>query len=130
MRVLIIENDEILTQVLTFLFGFAGYDSEVAHTAEDATRRLMSMNIHGTLPDLILADYWLGGVTIRPVHETLTTFRHPPPMVLMSGMPSIAKKFAEKAGVKHFLDKPFDTDVLLSCLSAATDARHRCQHSA
>jgi len=53
-RILIVDDEEDLCEILQYNPGNAGYQTEVAHSAEDTTKRSLSSF------DLILLDVMLG----------------------------------------------------------------------
>ena len=53
-KILIVDDDENLCEILQYNLGHAGYDTEVAHSAEEAVKRELDSF------DLILLDVMMG----------------------------------------------------------------------
>lgn len=112
-RVLIIDDDENLAQLVGMLVGRAGYDTVVVSSVIDAVRVVNS----GDRIDVVLSDYFLGGIDGLALIQMLRQY-HPglPAVVATSNASQELTEAAKALGVGHII-KPF----LVSDLAAAIE---------
>ena len=115
-KILIIDDEEWLREMIQLALRQRGYDVVEAHNGQDGIEKARQ-----ELPDLILCDVNMGKVN---GYLTLATLRTEAPtaaipFILMTGL-------ADNAGMRHgmelgaddYLPKPFTTDVLYAAVEA------------
>jgi CheY-like chemotaxis protein len=116
-RILLIEDDAALADMLDRRLVLHGYTVDAAPSAEDAIARARA-----SLPDAILVDYSLPGMNGWDLVKLL---RAEPPFaavpifaVSAHSLPSDRSR-ARAAGCTDFFGKPIDMDALLTALRIA-----------
>jgi CheY-like chemotaxis protein len=108
-RILVVDNDSAMLELLTMVLGHQGYLVDTASNGEDAFRR-----IEDHRPDLVLLDLQMpildGRSFARILHERGISLK----VVVVStfGMTSLAD--ASEIGAVGHLSKPFHLDDLLA----------------
>lgn len=106
-RVLVVEDEDVLSEMIAALVDDLGYESVVAASGQDA---LALLKASAEPPALIISDIMMpkmSGVELMRVVRDDTQFAHVP-IILMSagGRP------ANIQGANYFLHKPFNIDQL------------------
>src|SRR5512146_1314232 len=102
-RVLVVEDDQLLCQVLKLAFELAGPDTEFVHNGEDAMAKLQDEKF-----DLDLADYVLPGADDAELAHKNKENPDGPLFILMSGY-----VYSDPSGdTDYFFQKPFELDSL------------------
>jgi two-component system KDP operon response regulator KdpE len=112
-RVLIVEDDQQLREVLATIFNGYGYDVTTAPTGEaglSSARRCP--------PDLVVLDLLLPGIDGFEVIRRLRTHSRAKVLALSALQDSADKARTLDAGADDYLAKPFDTTELLARLRA------------
>jgi CheY-like chemotaxis protein len=108
-RVLVVEDEEMMRELLSSLLSEAGYLVELADSGEACLRK-----IHDARPDLVLLDLAMPGMSGWEVLERLKESPSPPAVVVMSGMQAAGQRAL--SAVSHFvygyLPKPFNAQEL------------------
>lgn len=122
LRVLVIDDDAALRDVLREMLTFEGYEVGVATDGRNALDEME----RGTRPDAILSDLHMPGMDGQ---QFILEIRKRPewasiPVVLLSGSRDIA---ASAPGAFRVLEKPVSLDRLFATLSGATSGRPRTQ---
>ncbi len=104
-KILIVDDDEDLLEIISFLLEEEGYGVTASATGEE-TKDLSGIN-----PDLILLDLRLAGtftsgeeICARPKADPATKEL---PVILISAEPDI-KSVAQDCGADGYIQKPFD----------------------
>ena len=79
-KILSIDDNQILNSMRQKVLGVAGFDCDVAFTAEQALAMVITCHY-----DAILLDYYLPGTTGLQVANTVSTIRPGVPIVLVTG---------------------------------------------
>jgi len=110
MKVLLADDDRVLTQLLTTRLKAKGWQVDVAH---DAMQALMSAM--RALPDVIVLDIGMPGGTgfgvLTKLKQSVRT-EHLPVVVLSGSISPDDEAKALSLGAATFLRKPVDPDVL------------------
>jgi DNA-binding response OmpR family regulator len=107
-RIVVVENDPAITEVLTIILQGEQYRVECF----DNTSFIDGL-VHD-MPGLILLDMWLSGLNGKDVCLQLkenTVYKHIP-VIIMSANQDV-KLHAEEACADDYLSKPFDINDLL-----------------
>lgn len=112
-RILLIDDDETLNGVLTYLLNQAGYEVESVLEAKKGLRILQEKEIDLVLTDIVMPD--MDGIEtiihIRKMNKQI-------PLIAMSGGgkidPEDYGKLAIRLGADDFFKKPFDQKDLIS----------------
>jgi DNA-binding response OmpR family regulator len=112
-RILIVEDDESIQDVLRIILQHAGYEV-VSHPDGKA---IMLDNFEK--PDLFLLDKQLGGIDGLDICRYLKTnqFTKNIPVVMISANPQIAS-LSKLAGANGYIEKPFNMSHLLNTIKA------------
>ena len=111
-HVLLIEDDEPLSGILSAYLRARGYEVTVSPTAEAAQSALSG----GLRPDIVLLDINLPGETgWSIVRSAALATAGAPPVVVTSAM-SISPDRLREFGVAGYLPKPFALETLLSTI--------------
>lgn len=113
MRLLLVDDDDAFTHVLSRILRRRGLTVTVAATAADALQYLAE-----SVPDCAVLDMKLeqssGLELIRPLRDASETMR----IVVLTGYASIPTTVeAIKRGADNYLAKPIDADTLLAALA-------------
>jgi len=101
-RIVVIDDDESIQQVVKMILDRSGYETMLYSTAEPI------LNGKVDLPDLILIDALLPGIDGREVCRDLknSLITKHVPIVLLSATYDLAQK-AKEVGADGFIEKPF-----------------------
>jgi two-component system, NtrC family, response regulator HydG len=114
-RVLIVEDEEIVRQLLTGLLREEGYDVDAVSTGEDALKAL-----DRELYDLVLLDLNLPGMHGMNVLGAAPALQTDAQFIVMTAFGSVDNAVeAMKLGAFDYLNKPFRTEELLLTLERA-----------
>jgi len=117
-RVLVVEDERPVANVLAKQLGSSGYAVEMVHDAARAIDALSRAHYHAALVDMMLP----GGMG----HEVLahaTQLDDPPALLMMSGHAGVSDVVnAMRVGAADFLQKPFGGEELVTRLRRALDA--------
>lgn len=114
-RILVVDDDADLLELLTIRLTAAGYRTDVAHSAEAALNYL-----DVTRPQLIISDMKMSGMDgmalFEQVHRALPAL----PVIILTAHGTIPDAVAAvQRGVFGYLAKPFDSKTLLTHVSQA-----------
>src|SRR5580765_4567639 len=112
-RILLVDDDESLTEALTGLLEHAGYKVSSAGTAEDA---IASVRKEPT--DLAILDLRLGRTSGLDLLPQLKTIRPEMSVLMMTGAGTIENAVeAMQKGADNFITKPVDPPRLLTIVN-------------
>jgi CheY-like chemotaxis protein len=107
-KVLIVEDDVPICEMLTTALRHGGCDVESAYNRETALKIIED----GWVPDLILLDYHMPGMTAAAFMEQMVN-RKPLPRIVLMTADRDADALAKQVGLPEVVEKPFDPfDVL------------------
>src|ERR1700689_4154057 len=115
-RILIIEDERDLTQVLTYSLEREGYETIVAHDGQEGLRRAQTL-----LPDLIILDLMLPGLSGLEVCRELRAgerTREIPIIILSAKAEETDQVVGFSLGADDYVTKPFSIKVLLQRIKA------------
>ena len=115
-RVLIIEDERALSDVLVYNLQREGYDTIVAHDGQEGLRKAQTL-----LPDLILLDLMLPGLSGLDVCRELRAgerTRDIPIVMLTAKAEETDQVVGFKMGADDYVTKPFSVKVLLERIKA------------
>jgi two-component system phosphate regulon response regulator PhoB len=116
MRILIIEDERGLTEVLEYNLKREGYDTMVAHDGQEGLRKAQTL-----LPDLILLDLMLPGLSGLEVCRELRggeRTRDIPIIILSAKAEETDQVVGFTLGADDYVTKPFSVKVLLQRIKA------------
>lgn len=112
-RVLIVEDDPILAEIIKATLEYGGYETEIARTAASAFDRLRNSSLDVITVDLGLPD-GDGLEVVSAFHRTTDI-----PLIVISGRREEADKIAAlDAGADDYIEKPFLPGELLARIRA------------
>ena len=119
-RVLVVEDDARLNQIVCASLRAAGYEAIGCANAAQATDAL-----HGDGADIIISDIMMPGVDgFEFVSEVRSVNRHIP-ILLMTALDDMsAKRKGFGAGIDDYMVKPIDVDELLLRIEALLRRAH------
>jgi two-component system phosphate regulon response regulator PhoB len=115
-RILLIEDERDLTQVLTYNLQREGYDTIVAHDGQEGLRKAQTL-----LPDLILLDLMLptlSGVEVCRELRAGERTRDIPIIILSAKAEETDQVVGFSLGCDDYVTKPFSIKVLLQRIKA------------
>lgn len=116
MRILIIEDERDLTEVLSYNFQREGYETIVAHDGIEGLRKAQTI-----LPDLILLDLMLPGMPGQDICRELRAAertREIPIIILSAKAEEMDQVIGYSMGADDYITKPFHVKVLLQKVKA------------
>ena len=109
---LIVEDDAKIRAQLTFQLRDEGFAPAAVGSAEEAMTWL-----EGQVPDLLLLDVRLPGISGVELVRRLSEAGHLPPTVIVSGEASVSEALEVlRLGVGDFIEKPFSKERLLQSI--------------
>lgn len=118
-RVLVVEDDPNLRDMLTEEIAEAGFQVKTAASAEAAEEVLPAWS-----PDLVVADLRLPGKDGIAFLRQQQQENDPPAFLMVTAFGTIPQAVeALKAGADHFLTKPLDLDHLMIAVERAVEMR-------
>jgi DNA-binding response OmpR family regulator len=113
-RILIVDDDALITRSLTFHLQAAGYIASVASSAEEA----LSL-IRTRVPDAILLDVGLPDMSGFDALRSFQQATLAPILFVTARRRELDEVFGLELGADDYITKPFDIDVLLARLKTA-----------
>jgi FixJ family two-component response regulator len=111
----VVDDDQSVREALTSLLKSMGYCPVAFPSAEDF---LNSRQSHGAA--CLIADVQMPGMSGPELHDQLVARSEAIPTILVTAYPDeAARARALRAGVKGYLAKPFNEDVICSDVSAS-----------
>ena len=119
-QLLIVEDDEKIRASLLLQLREEGYAPASVTNAEEALARLEPAR--APLPDLLLLDVRMRGMSGVDLVRRLVELRRFPPTIIISGEASISETVeALRLGVHDFIEKPFTRERLLQSIRNALE---------
>jgi len=119
-RLLIVEDDDKIRASLLLQLREEGYAPRALASAEEALAHLEDPR--ATLPDLLLLDVRLRGMSGVELVRRLAAAKRFPPTIIISGEASISETVeALRLGVHDFIEKPFSRERLLQSIRNALE---------
>ena len=108
-RILLVDDDEAITAMLTRFLTLSGIDVVIAHNGEQALALVAD-----TKPDLIVLDVLMPGLDGREVLRRLRRQDNWTPVILLTQITGTAERImALEEGADDYLNKPFDPQELV-----------------
>ena len=115
-----VEDDVSAREALESLLKAFGFAPEVFSSAEQF---LQSDRLDGT--SCLITDVHLGGISGIQLQRRLAELGSRIPVIVITAFPDDRiRERALSAGAVGFLNKPFNTEGLLTCIRSALDRRH------
>ncbi|HVR98635.1 MAG TPA: response regulator, partial [Thermoanaerobaculia bacterium] len=119
-RLLVVEDDEKIRAGLLLQLREEGYAPQAVSRAEEALTWLG--DARQPLPNLLLLDVRLPGMSGVDLVRELTAAGRLPPTIILSGEASISETVeALRLGVHDFIEKPFSRERLLRAIENALE---------
>ena len=117
-RILVVDDEQGIRTILRDLLGEAGYEVDLAASAEEALAQAPDFG-----PDVVLLDLHLPGMDGTEAASKLLAVQPELKIVVVTAYGSIRSAVElTKAGVYDYVLKPFDNDDLLATVVRAMDA--------
>ena len=118
LKILAVDDDAALLELLTRQLQEAGYEVTTAGSAEQALAQVSIAR-----PDLVITDLTMGGLDGMALFEALHHTQPTLPVIVLTGHGTIADAVAAtRRGVVGYLTKPFDAETLLGNVERALSA--------
>ncbi|MEK7991191.1 MAG: sigma-54 dependent transcriptional regulator [Thiotrichaceae bacterium] len=115
LRILIVDDDEVILIMVSAWLAEAGYEIKTCNTGESAMELLPEFRPHLVITDLRMDD--MDGITLL---KEIQQFNSVLPVIMLSGTADISDAVrATHQGIFEFLTKPIDPDKLLECVKSA-----------
>ena len=126
-RILIVDDEEDICMILSYSLQKAGYDTLVAHSAEEALELLQSPIAHTPSPiNLILLDIMMGEMSglemaekVKSENGNVKDENHLPPIIFLTALSdedTVLQGF--KLGADDYISKPFRIAEVLARVAA------------
>ena len=112
-KILIVDDDENIAELISLYLEKEQYDTETAHDGEEALKLIEVYN-----PDLILLDLMLPGIDGYEVCQQVRKTRDIPIIMLSAKGEVFDKVLGLKMGADDYMVKPFDANELIARVSA------------
>ena len=114
MRILIVEDEKLLAESLSYLLRSKGFETEVAFDEENG-ELLAELGIY----DLVILDVMMPGLNGYEVAKRLRAKRCGTPILMLTAKSALEDRVEGlNAGADYYLTKPFDSRELLACVNA------------
>ncbi len=124
-RVLVVDDDDAMRDMVVSLLADEGYEASGADSADDALERLKDVDV-----DAVVSDIRMPGKTGLELVGELHALRPDTPVVLMTAFGSIETAVeAMRVGAFDYVTKPFQKDVLLLAIERALQNRTLVQEN-
>ena len=127
MKILIIEDERALTDVLAYNLRRDGYETSVAHDGQEGLRKAQT-----TLPDLIILDLMLpllSGIDVCRELRAGERTREIPIIILTAKAEEMDQLVGFSMGADDYVTKPFSVKVLLQRVKALQRRREGAQEA-
>lgn len=113
-KVLIVDDDEMLRQLMILEMGYHGMECTGATNSKEAFLVIKSKDI-----DIVVSDINMPGGNAQELLDNLkrTKLAKAPKIILMSGFTDLSKEEARDLGVDAIMTKPFGVKDLLATMS-------------
>jgi two-component system response regulator AtoC len=119
-KVLVIDDDELMIELVQFHLQAQGYSVTSAQTGEEGLKLVEGQHFDVALADLQLPDYD-GIEVVKRIKEMAPETE----IIMISGFGSVSKAVeAAKAGAFYFVEKPVEFEELMVLISKAVE-RHQ-----
>ncbi len=119
MRILIVDDEEVLRDVLDAVLRREGYDTVMASSGEQALSLLDTETI-----DLVIADVMLPGISGLDAMRSIRISNPEIPVIVITAFSSIDGAIqAMKHGAFHYIAKPFKNDEVVLTVRKALEQR-------
>ena len=115
-RILVVEDEAAIAELISINLRHAGYEVTIASTADQA-----QVAIDGVLPDLVVLDWMLpgqSGLALSKRWRSQARTRELPIIMLTARVDEADKVSGLDAGADDYLTKPFSTNELLARIRA------------
>jgi DNA-binding response OmpR family regulator len=107
-KVLVVDDDAEIREVVAFALRHHGFDVDTAADRDTALELIRGSG----MPDVILLDFQMSGLTAKKFVAELEAFTAPQPRVVLMTAADQADIRARKLGVAEVLRKPFESTAL------------------
>lgn len=108
-RILLVDDDEAITTMLTTFLRLSGFDIVVAPNGQQAL-----VHIAANKPDIVILDVLMPGLDGREILRHLRRENNWIPVILMTQLTGTAERImALEEGADDYLNKPFDPQELV-----------------
>lgn len=114
-HIAIVDDEESFRVALLRVFRHAGYSAEAFPCASSLLQSLATR-----IPDCIVVDLQMPGMTGVELMETLNRTNRPPPVVVVTALDGQrSREDCLALGTRHYLSKPVDMRTLLEAVHDA-----------
>lgn len=114
MKILIIEDDKLLSDSLQTLLEMKGFEVEVVYDGEDGAEYAAT-----GVYDLLIMDVMMPKLNGYQVARQVRTHRVTTPILMLTAKSEVHDRIEGlNAGADYYLTKPFDNQELLACINA------------
>lgn len=111
-RILIVDDDPLMCNLLTLTLHREGYETEAVYSGQDALDFLSGSGVDLILLDIMMADF-NGFQVLRALRANPSTATIPV-ILLTARVDTISQKTGLDAGAVDYLTKPITPDLLVS----------------
>ena len=114
MRILIVEDEQLLAESLAYLLQTKGFETEIASDGESG-EQFAELGIY----DLLILDVMMPGLDGYSLARRVRANRCRTPILMLTAKSELEDRVEGlNAGADYYLTKPFDSRELLACVNA------------
>ncbi len=108
-KVLIVDDDQAITEPLAYLLGEQGFSTSVLHSGQEAVTQLQTID-----PDIVLLDLVMPAMSGLEVCRAVRSRSWVPIIVLTATDGDLSRTLASRLGADDYLTKPFAARQLIA----------------
>jgi DNA-binding response OmpR family regulator len=110
-RILIVDDNEFMVEIMTYILNNKGYDVTSLYTGDEVFNTIKTAH-----PDLVILDMKLPDMDGRDICKLLKLNRSTKdlPVIMCSGEDEVTEVMNQRGGPDDILQKPFDIDSLVA----------------
>src|SRR6476646_3785752 len=122
-KALVIDDDKVTLELLSFQLQSEGFETTVAETGEEGLRHIRETDFDIILTDLNLPD--ISGIEMVHRSKEISPLTE---IIMVTGFGSMEKAIeATKAGAFHYVEKPVEFEELMSLISKAIERKQQAK---
>ena len=122
-KILVIDDEQDLVEVVRFRLKANGYDVIVAYNGKDGLEKARTQNPALIILDLMLPE--IDGYKICRMLKFDKKYKHIPIIIFTARAQEDDKKMGEQTGADAYVTKPFEPDKLISIINEMLEKKSK-----
>ncbi len=122
-KILIVDDEQDLVEVVKFRLKANGYDVIVAYNGKDGLEKARTQNPALIILDLMLPE--IDGYKICRMLKFDKKYKHIPIIIFTARAQEDDKKMGEQTGADAYVTKPFEPDKLISIINEMLEKKSK-----